>query len=88
MEVAVRVQDPSGSVTRDVIVKAHDSDTVGSLIDALVGIMEWPRQEFGGRPLRYALMLDGTAHVDEEAPLDSLGLSYGDVLILGPVEVE
>lgn len=86
MELGLRVQDPSGSTSRDVIVDVQDGALTRDLIEALLRLLEWPRQTCGGQPLQYALCGDGgSAALDPHAPLASLNLRHGSLLILGPV---
>jgi hypothetical protein len=85
MEVAVRVQDPSGSVSKDVVLRAQDANTVRDLVEVLVDVMEWPRETVGGEPLAYRLRRPGDAEpLDEDIVVVSLGIAQGDVLVLGP----
>jgi len=85
MEVALRVQDPSGEATRDVLVRAQEANTVADLIDVLVRAMEWPRTTFEGDPLAYAVRRLGTeSPLDARMPVVSLNLKQGELLVLGP----
>lgn len=88
MEVAVRVQDPSGGVTRDIVVRAQDANTVRDLIEVLVDVMEWPRETLDGELLVYRVRRLGEAEpLDEETTVVSLDLARGDPLVLGPARL-
>jgi hypothetical protein len=85
MEVAVRVQDPSGTVTRDVVMRAQDASTVRDLIEVLVDVMEWPRETLEGESLVYGVRRLGEAEpLDGDTKVASLELAQGDALVLGP----
>jgi hypothetical protein len=85
MEVAVRVQDPSGAVTKDVVLRAQDANTVRDLVGVLVDVMEWPRETLSGDPLVYRVRRAGQAEpLDEELTVVSVGLAQGEALVLGP----
>jgi hypothetical protein len=85
VDVSVRVQDPSGNVTRDVHMHSEDSHRVVDLVDALVAVMEWPRDTLAGEPLVYHLRRLGSERpFDSLAPVSTLGLIQGETLILGP----
>ena len=84
MEVALRVQDPSGTVKRDVVLRAQDANTVRDLAGVLVDVMEWPRETLGGEPVVYRVRRLGDAEpLDEELTVVALGLAQGDALVLG-----
>ncbi len=85
MEVALRVQDPSGSVTRDVVVQSQEANTVGDLVEVLVDVLEWPREGFAGEPLSYSVRrLGAAAALDRQALVAGLGLKQGEAIIIGP----
>jgi hypothetical protein len=85
MEVALRVQDPSGTVKRDVVLRAQDANTVRDLVGVLVDVMEWPRETLGGEPVVYRVRRLGDAEpLEEELTVVALGLAQGDALVLGP----
>jgi hypothetical protein len=85
MEVAVRVQDPSGTVTKDVVLRAQDANTVRDLVEVLVDVMEWPRETLSGEPLMYRIRRLGQVEpLDEELTVVSLKLAQGEALVLGP----
>jgi len=85
MEIAVRVQDPSGTVRRDVVLRAQDANTVRDLVGVLVDVMEWPRETLSGEPVVYRLRRLGDAEpLDEELTVVSLKLAQGNALVLGP----
>jgi len=90
MEVAVRVQDPSGTVRRDIVLRTQDPNTatVRDLVEILVDVMEWPRETLAGEPIGYRVRrLGEAAPLEEETPVASLGLAQGDALVLGPAHV-
>jgi hypothetical protein len=85
VDVSVRVQDPSGSVIRDVHVHSEDGHRVVDLVEALIAVMEWPRDTFGGDQLHYRLRRLGSERPFEEgAAVSSLALVQGETLVLGP----
>jgi len=85
-EIAIRVQDPSGTVSRDVLIRIEEPGSVRDLIETLVEVMEWPRDTFGGDQVVYRLRTLGTEKaLDESTPAAALQLKQGDVLVLGQV---
>jgi len=85
VDVSVRVQDPSGSVIRDVHLHTEDGHRVGELIDALVAVMEWPRDTLSGDQLVYLLRRLGSESVfDAAGAVSTLSLVQGETLVLGP----
>jgi hypothetical protein len=85
MEIAIRVQDPSGTVARDVVVRAEDTNVVRDLVDALVDVIGWPRETLGGEALQYKIRKLGSLDaVDDASSVAELGMVDGDALILGP----
>lgn len=88
MELAIRVQDPSGTVVRDVQVRADEASTVHDLVEVLVDVMEWPRETVAGGQVVYEARLLGTPDpLKEAATIASIGLVRGDALILGPAHL-
>jgi hypothetical protein len=86
MDVAIRIQDPSGSVVRDVSVRSEDVHTVADLVDATVDLLGWPRETLAGGVLRYgARRLHAREPLDDGTPLTSLAIVDGDALIVGCV---
>jgi hypothetical protein len=57
MELAVRVQDPSGTVARDVQVRSDETNTVHDLVEVFVDVIEWPRATVAGGQVVYAARL-------------------------------
>lgn len=89
MELAIRVQDPSGTVVRDVQVRADETNTVHDLVEVLVDVMDWPRETVAGGHVVYEARLLGTPDpLKATATIASIGLVRGDALILGPARVE
>lgn len=86
MEIAVRVQDPSAEVTRDVTIRSRDKSTVADLLEALVNVMGWPRADMSGNQIRYGLKRGDGDELLPDATVASVGLEYGDLLILGPAQ--
>lgn len=85
MEVQVRVQDPSAAIKRDVSLELRDGAVVGDMVEALVKLFEWPRRTMSGEPLTYQVGREAPAGLlDVRTAIASLGLSRGDILILGP----
>ncbi len=86
MEVAIRVQDPSGTAARDVLVRIEDPGTVRDLVEVLVDVMDWPRETLAGDTLVYRLRPLGAGQaVEDSAPATALRLQQGDIVVLGPV---
>ena len=86
MEVAIRVQDPSGSVSRDVLVRIEEPGTVRDLVETLVEVMGWPRDTIDGDTVVYRLRTLGSARpIDDSTPATALQLAQGDVIVLGQV---
>ncbi len=86
-EIAIRIQDPSATVARDIVVSAQDTNVVRDLVDALVDVMEWPRETFDGDSVSYRLRKLGRADaLDEDAAVAQLDIARGDGLVLGPAE--
>ena len=85
-ELAIRVQDPSGTVSRDVLIRPADSNTVRDLIDVLVDVLEWPRETFGGDTIVYSVRrLNAPAALEPSLALSALGIAQADLFVLGPV---
>ena len=85
MDVSVRIQDPSGNVSRDVRVHSEDSHRVADLVEAFVAVMEWPRDTLSGDLIVYRLRRLGSERAfDDDAQVSSLGLAQGETLVLGP----
>lgn len=85
MEVAVRVQDPSGMSARDVLVRIEEPGTVRDLVEVLVETMQWPRETIDGNVLSYRMRLLGSERpLDEATPAASLKLAQGDTVVIGP----
>jgi hypothetical protein len=86
MELAIRIQDPSGTVARDVVVRAEETNVVRDLVNALVDVMGWPRETLVGDAMQYRIRKLGSLEaVDDRASVAQLGMVDGDALILGPV---
>ena len=86
MELAIRVQDPSGTVSRDVLIRPAESNTVRDLIDVLVDVLEWPRETFGGDTIAYSVRrLNAPAPLEPSLALSALGIAQADLFVLGPV---
>jgi hypothetical protein len=86
MKVGLRVRDPSGTVTRDVLVDLTETGTVGELLTALVHLFEWPRQTMAGQAIGYELRREShPAPLDPPTLLAQLALIDGELLVLGPV---
>lgn len=86
MEIAIRVQDPSGSAARDVLVRIEDPGTVRDLVDVLVETMRWPRETLNGDSVTYRMRLLGSERpLDEATPATALKLVQGDTVVVGPV---
>ena len=89
MELAIRVQDPSGTVVRDVQVRADEANTVHDLVEVLVDVMEWPRQTVAGGQVVYEARLLGTPEpLKATSTIASFGLVRRDALILGPARLD
>jgi hypothetical protein len=85
VEVSLRIQDPSGSVVRDVHVRTDGVHHVSEVTDALVAVMEWPRESMHGEPVVYQLRrLGNEAAIHPTVSVDELALVQGETLILGP----
>lgn len=85
MEVAIRIQDPSGTVRKDMVITAQDGNTVAELIDILVDAMEWPKETMDGEAIDYEVRKLGEAEpLDPGLAVVSLSLERGDGLVLGP----
>ena len=85
-ELAIRVQDPSGTVSRDVLIRPAENNTVRDLVDVLVEVLEWPRETFAGDAVVYAVRrLNAPSPLDPTTSLSALGLSQGDLFVLGAV---
>lgn len=85
MDVSLRVQDPSGSVIRDVHMHSEDGHRVVDLVEALVAVMEWPRDTLSGDQVVYRLRRLGSERAfDDGASVSSLALIQGETLVLGP----
>ena len=84
MERALRIQDPSGTVARDVVVSAAETNVVRDLVDALVEVRGWPRETLAGEALHYRIRKLGSLDmIDDSSPVAQLGMVDGDALILG-----
>jgi hypothetical protein len=85
LDVSLRIQDPSGTVVRDVHLRAEETHNVRDLIEALVGVLEWPRDSLAGELIVYYLRRLGTDRVlDSSLLVTALGLAQGETLVLGP----
>jgi hypothetical protein len=85
LDVSVRVQDPSGGVVRDVHLHSEDTHRVVDIVEALVAVMEWPRDTLSGDQIVYLLRRLGSDRpFDSLAPVSTLGLVQGETVVLGP----
>ena len=85
MDVSLRIQDPSGTVVRDVHLRAEETHNVRDLVEALVAVLEWPRDSLAGDLIVYYLRRLGTERVlDSTVHVAALGLAQGETLVLGP----
>lgn len=84
MELEIRVSDPSGNITKDVVFRSQDTHTVHDLVEVLLDVVEWPRETLAGLPIRYrARRLGSDAMLDDQVPVSAIGLERGDTLVLG-----
>lgn len=86
MEVAIRVQDPSGTAHRDVLVRIEEPGMVRDLVETLVDVMDWPRETLDGDTVVYRMRTLGEGKpIDDSTPAGALQLKQGDVVVVGPV---
>lgn len=86
MEIAIRVQDPSGTAARDVLVRIEDPGVVRDLVETLVAVMDWPRETLSGDTVVYRMRTLGAGQpLDDSTPATALKLKQGDVVVVGPV---
>jgi hypothetical protein len=84
VDIALRIQDPSGEVRRDVMIRIDERSTVRDLVDALVDVLEWPRVTFAGNPHVYQVRrLRTNDPIASDASVTSLSLQQGEVLVVG-----
>jgi hypothetical protein len=88
LNINVTVRDVALNISRDITIAVDDQLPVGELTSLLIQKLAWPQKDIEGQAVLYALCLQrGTdlARLPADAPVASVGILNGSVLVIGPV---